>query len=312
MEIPVYLFTGFLESGKTKMVHETLSDERFQDKEKTLILLCEEGEEEYDTKKYKGKVFVENIESPEEITSANLKTLLKKHGAERVMVEFNGMWMTDVFYNALPDDWFVYQEVMCVDSNTFKTYNANMRTLMYDKLRGASVVFFNRCTPETDIMSLHSAVRAVSRQIGIIYEYTDGKIEQDNIVDPLPFDIDAPVIEIGDTDYAIWYRDMAEDMKKYIGKIIKVKGMVARDGALPENSFAFGRMVMTCCAEDTSFHGLVSVGNEKLTYKNGDWVIITATLKKEKTAIYKGAGPVFHVISIEKAEMPENPVATFD
>lgn len=312
MEIPVYLFTGFLESGKTKMVHETLADQRFQDKEKTLVLLCEEGEEEYDPSAYRGKVFVETVDSPEELTENNLKTLLKKHGAERVMVEFNGMWQTDVLYNALPDDWFVYQEVMCVDSSTFKAYNANMRSLMFDKLRGASVVFFNRCTEETDIKSLHSAVRAVSRQIGIIYEYTDGRIQQDDIVDPLPFDIDAPVVEINDKDYAIWYRDMADDIKKYVGKTLKMKGLVARDKALPETSFAFGRMVMTCCAEDTSFHGLVAVGKEKVAFKNGEWVLLTATLKKEKTAIYNGAGPVLHVISVEKAVPPENPVATFD
>ena len=312
MEIPVYLFTGFLEAGKTKMVHETLADQRFQDKEKTLVLLCEEGEEEYDPRDYKGKVFIETIESEDELTTENLKSLLKKHGAERVMVEMNGMWMTKSLYDALPDDWFVYQEVMCVDSNTFKTYNANMRSLMFDKLSGASVVFFNRCDDKTDIMALHSAVRAVSRQIGIIYEYVDGKIEQDNIVDPLPFDIDADVIEINDKDYAIWYRDMADDLKKYVGKTLKLKGMVARDESLPDTAFAFGRMVMTCCADDTSFHGLVTYGKEKFNFKNGDWVMLTAKFNKEKTPIYSGVGPVFHVISVEKTEAPEQPVATFD
>ena len=168
MEIPVYLFTGFLESGKTKMVHETLADKRFQDKEKTLVLLCEEGEEEYEPGDYKGNVFIETIESEEELTVKNLSALLKKHKAERVMVELNGMWMTRSFYEALPDDWFVYQEVMCVDSNTFKTYNANMRSLMFDKLQGASVVFFNRCTEDTDIMALHSAVKTIRLQIIVI------------------------------------------------------------------------------------------------------------------------------------------------
>ena len=59
MEVPVYLFTGFLESGKTKMVHETMADKRFQNKEKTLIILCEEGIEEYDVSAYSGKVFLE-------------------------------------------------------------------------------------------------------------------------------------------------------------------------------------------------------------------------------------------------------------
>lgn len=312
MEIPVYVFTGFLESGKTKMIHETMADKRFQNKERTLILVCEEGEEEYDTKQYSGSVFIESIATPEELTTENLEALLEKHKAERVMVELNGMWLASVFYDVIPENWFVYQEVMCVDSTTFKAYNANMRSLMFDKLQGCSVVFFNRCTENTDIMALHSAARAVSRRVGIIYEYTDGKIEQDNIEDPLPFDINAPVIEISERDYAIWYRDMADDLDKYVGKKLKVTGMTVRDEMLKKNEFAFGRMVMTCCAEDTAFHGVVTVADSAVECENGQWFTIVAEFKKEKHKMYKGAGPVFHLISMEKAEQPENPVATFD
>ncbi len=314
MEIPVYLFTGFLESGKTKMIHETLADKRFQDKERTLVILCEEGIEEYDTSAYKGKVFIESVEQPSDLTTENFEKMLKKHNAERVMIEYNGMWMTQLVYDILPEEWFVYQEMMCVDSSTFKTYNANMRSLMFDKLQGCSVVFFNRCTEETDIMELHSAARAVSRQVGIVYEYTDGRIQQDEIEDPLPFDIEAPIVDIGDRDYAIWYRDMAEDMKKYDGKLIRVKGLVVRDEALPKTSFAFGRMVMTCCAEDTTFHGLVTVSDDgqEYSYNNGEWVILTARLKREKNRMYRGVGPVFHFISAEKTEAPEEVIATFN
>ncbi len=312
MEVPVYVFTGFLESGKTKMVHETMADKRFQNNERTLILVCEEGEEEYDVSAYSGSVFVETIEDPSELTTEKLEALLAKHKAERVMVELNGMWMAGVFYDVIPENWFVYQEVMCVDSNTFKAYNANMRSLMFDKLQGCSVVFFNRCTPETDIMALHSAARAVSRRVGIIYEYTDGRIEQDNIDDPLPFDINAPVIEISDRDYAIWYRDMAEDLDKYVGKKIRVKGMTVRDEALKNNEFAFGRMVMTCCADDTTFHGVVTVSDKDVECENGQWFVLEAEFKKEKHKMYKGIGPVFHLVSMEKAEQPESPVATFD
>lgn len=312
MEIPVYVFTGFLESGKTKMVHETMADKRFQDKEKTLIILCEEGIEEYDPSEYSGEVFLAVIDDPADMTPDKLEALRAKHKAERVMVELNGMWMANTFYDALPDGWFPYQEVMCVDSTTFKAYNANMRSLMFDKLQGASVVFFNRCTEETDIMALHSAVRAVSRRVGIVYEYTDGRIQQDEIEDPLPFDIDAPVVEISERDYAIWYRDMAEDLKKYEGKTIKVKGMTVRDEMLKKNEFAFGRMVMTCCADDTTFHGVVTVADKDISCANGEWFTLTAVFKKEKHKMYKGVGPVFHLVSMEKATPPEEPVATFD
>ena len=49
-EIPVYLFVGFLESGKTKFIQETFEDPNFDSGDKTLLLVCEEGEEEYNEK----------------------------------------------------------------------------------------------------------------------------------------------------------------------------------------------------------------------------------------------------------------------
>jgi uncharacterized membrane protein YcgQ (UPF0703/DUF1980 family) len=190
---------------------------------------------------------------------------------------------------------------------------------MFYKLQGCSVVFFNRCTPETDIMALHTAARAVSRRVGIIYEYTDGRIEQDNIEDPLPFDINAPVIEISDRDYAIWYRDMAEDLDKYVGKKLTFKGMAAfeeneaeKDKIYKKKEIAFGRMVMACCADDIAFNGLVAVSKNELECKNAGWYKITGEFKKEKHKMYKGVGPVLHVIAMEKTDAPVEPVATFD
>lgn len=312
MEIPVYLFTGFLEAGKTKMMHETLADTRFQEKERTLILLCEEGEEELDPTEYSGQVSLLTVENESDITTDNLLAWQKKYNAERLLVEYNGMWQIATLYKALPDEWFVYQEVLCVDSTTFSAYNANMRQLMFDKLSGCSVVFFNRCTDDTDIMKLHGEARAVSRNINIVYEYTDGRIQADEIVDPLPFDIEAPIIEIADRDYAIWYRDMAEDMDKYVGKTLKITGIVARDKSLKSNAFAFGRMVMTCCAEDTSFHGVVCVEKQPVTYENGSWITVTATLEKEKHKLYRGIGPVLHVLTSQPAQKPDPEIASFN
>ena len=48
--IPVYVFTGFLESGKTKFIQDILADPNFTENERTVLLLCEEGIEEYDEK----------------------------------------------------------------------------------------------------------------------------------------------------------------------------------------------------------------------------------------------------------------------
>ena len=132
-DFPVYLFTGFLESGKTKFIQETLEDKRFCNGERTLLLVCEEGEEEYSPDQFADScVYIRPVFSKSELTKENLDAWAKETRAERAVIEYNGMWMLDDLYNAMPDEWAVYQEFMFADSGTFLAYNANMRQLMFD------------------------------------------------------------------------------------------------------------------------------------------------------------------------------------
>ena len=235
-DLPIYLFTGFLEAGKTKFIQETLEDERFNSGEKTLVLVCEEGEEEYDISKMPHKnVFVRTIEDKSELTQKTILKFLKETDAERIIVEYNGMWLLEELFGALPRFCVISQEMCFIDSNTAINYNANMRQLMYDKLKTAEMVIFNRVPLNADIMPLHKLVRGANRGSNIAYEYENGYVKYDDIEDPLPFDVNAPVIEIADTDYALWFQDMMTDKTKYEGKTLKFKGIVARDGKIPDN-----------------------------------------------------------------------------
>ena len=312
MDIPVYLFTGFLESGKTKFIQETLEDERFNAGEKTLVLLCEEGIEEYEPEKFSGKnVYIETVDSAEDLTVSYLDGLIKQTKAIRVIIEYNGMWTLDKLYNAMPQKWVIYQQMMFADSTTFPSYNANMRSLVYDKLKSAELVIFNRVSEATDKMELHKIVRAISRQNAIIYEYTDGSTEQDTIEDPLPFDLDADIIKIEDRDYALLYRDMMEELQKYHGKVVKFKGIAAKDKKLEGNTFIIGRHVMTCCADDITFGGLVCVFKKDTTLKTGDWILLTAKIKIENHPMYNRQGPVLYAESTAFAVKPNPELATF-
>ena len=226
-QIPVYAFTGFLDSGKTKFIQETLEDPRFNAGERTLVLIFEEGEEEYDLSTYpKKNVYLEVLDQ-QTVTTEELKALQKKYKAERVVAELNGMQQVGDLYMRFPDSWAIAQEVMFADATTFMTYNANMRNLVMDKLMGAQMVVFNRMAPGQDVMPFHKLARAANRRIDILYDYTDGTTKFDEIEDPLPFDINAPVIEIKDEDYALWYRDVSEEPQKYDGKSVHFKGQLA-------------------------------------------------------------------------------------
>ena len=311
-EVPVYLFTGFLEAGKTKFIQETLEDPEFNRGERTLLVICEQGIEEYDPSRFSGKnVFPVTVDEPGELTETFFKSALAAHRAERAVIEYNGMWMMGELFRALPENWVIYQEFCFADATTYLSYNANMRQLTYDKLATCDMVVFNRWSDDYEMMAFHKIVRGASRRAQIAYEYPDGNAFPDEIEDPLPFDVNAPVIEIGDNDYALWYRDLSENMKNYAGKTVRFKGVAANSEKLPEGLFALGRQLMTCCVEDIQWTGFVcKKAGEKPVPKQ--WYLMTAKIAIGKSSAYGGRmGPIFNVLSLEPADPPDQEVATF-
>ena len=312
MELPVYLFTGFLEAGKTSFIRETMSDPNFNDgSKKYLIISCEEGEEELTPDMFGDNVAYYTFDEEDKITPDRLEAQRKRAKADVIVIEYNGMWSIGTLYDALPESWMVYQEIFIADSNTILSYNRNMRQLVVDKLTSCEMAVFNRTTKTTDKMELHKLVRGVSRTAKICYENVKGEIEMDDIEDPLPYDIEAPVIEIKDEDFAIFYRDMTEDFAKYNGKRVRFKGIAATDSILPKDHYAIGRHIMTCCADDIAYRGVVAKGTDSKNIKTRDWLVVEGILCEEHSKLYGGKGPVLNVKTVEYAEKPIQEVATF-
>ena len=310
-QIPVYAFTGFLDSGKTKFIQETLEDPRFNAGERTLLLVFEEGEEEYDFSTYPAQnVFMEVLDQ-QKVTTKELQALAKKYRAQRVVAELNGMQLVGDLYSRFPEEWVVAQEVMFADATTFEAYNANMRNLVMDKLVGGQMVVFNRLQPGADTMALHKLVRAANRRMDILYDYLDGTTAFDEIEDPLPFDINAPIIEIQDADYALFYRDITEEPEKYDNKTVKFKGQVAKLRREKVGMFAPGRFVMTCCADDITFMGIPCKWANAEKLKPKSWVTVTAKVAVQYHAVYRGVGPILTAHVVKAAEPAEEDVCTF-
>jgi hypothetical protein len=247
----------------------------------------------------------------ETVTTEELDALQKKHHAQRVILELNGMQMIVPFYQKMPRDWELAQEVMFADATTILGYNANMRSLVVDKLSGAEMVVYNRMEKTTDKMPLHKLARALNRRIDIVYDYTDGTTEFDDIPDPLPFDLNAPVVEIQDDDYALFYRDVTEEPKKYDGKIIRFKGQVARLKSDKPGMFAPGRFVMTCCEADIQFMGLPCKWADCRKLEMRSWVTVQAKVQVKHHPLFKGVGPILNAIDVTPASAPKQEVATF-
>lgn len=309
--MPVYLFTGFLESGKTKFIQETLEDKRFAIRKRPC---CSSARRARRSTRPSSSRRIPSSSVCLKVRSSSTENLTKwaqETKADRVVIEYNGMWLLDALYAAMPEGWVVYQEFMFADAGTFLSYNGNMRQLVYDKLKSCELVVFNRFKPDMDKMEFHKVVRAASRRADIAYESTDGKVVYDDIEDPLPFDLNAPVIEIGDADFAEWYRDLGETPANYEGKTVRFKCRALKRSKMPANTFIVGRHVMTCCVEDIQFAALVCQWDEADTVQDDSWMILTAKLNFKFNKAYGRKGPVLSYVSHELCEAPEQPVATF-
>ena len=311
-ERPVYFFTGFLGSGKTTFLQETLESPEFGNDGRTLLLVCERGEIEYEPEKFAGPgVRVEQIKSEDELNEANLRRIAALGGFDRVVVEYNGMWEAQKFFAAMPEGWLIAQEMSLFDARTFLMYNQNMRQLCFNKMQTADMVVFNRCEKGFDKMPFHKEVRIANRRNMIVYEYGPNDIEPDDIIDPLPYDMSKSRIKIEDDWYAEWYRDINENEDDYDGKTFEIRGRVALSEELPDGMFAFGRHIMTCCEADIQFGGLLAYYSGGTEVKTGDWVEIVAKVRIEYTDVYKEKGPVLYIKNLNICKPCEPEVATF-
>ena len=305
--VPVYLITGFLDSGKTTFLKDTLQDSEFLDgEEKTVLILCEEGEEEYDMDILKEKnVTVLTVEEEEDLNPRFLMDIKKNYKPEKVMIEFNGTWSTSkLLETGFPGGWELAQTITTVDATTFEAYMSNMRQMMMEQIGPTELVIFNRCTAETKKNSFRKAVKTFNRRAQVVYEALDGEDGVEDEIE-LPYNMDAPVIEIEDDDYGIFYLDALDDPKKYEGKKVQFTAMVYRGKELPKGTFVPGRFAMTCCADDITFIGVLCKGEQANYFKMREWVKVTANIKCEYYKEYEGVGPVLYLEKIELTKKPE-------
>lgn len=301
--VMVYLMTGFLDSGKTQFLKFTLSQDYFQIRGKTLLLLCEDGEEEYDPEELKKyRVVIERVERQEDLTEDYLKMLDKKHRPKRVVVEYNGMWKVSDFEKLkLPYGWEMEQKLTIVDASTFQVYLTNLKPLFVEMVRGSELVLFNRCEEIKPLAGYRRSVKVVSPQAEVIFEDEEGEIE--NIFgDEMPYDMNAPVIEIRPEDYGIWFVDVMENQERYRGKIVEFTLQVKKYPGFPSGVFVPGRTAMTCCADDTTFLGYVCKCGKEPEPEDGAWVKIRAKIGFAHLSVYRGVGPVLKAQHIEPAE----------
>ena len=308
---PVYMINGFLESGKTGFIAFTLGQPYFQTKGKTLLIVCEEGELEYDPALLsKTRTVMEVIEEEEDFNPTRLTELEKKHKPDRIIIEFNGMWNYKEV--KLPWYWKIEQQITMIDGSTFAMYYTNMRSLLAEMIRGSEMIIFNRCDTVRDQLNTYKRnIKAVNSKADVVFEDENGEIDE-IFEEDLPYDLSQDPIVLDNQGYGIWYLDSMDHLERYVGKNIQFLAMVLKPEEYPDGYFVPGRMAMTCCAEDMAFLGYACEYAGTKDLKQKEWVKVTAKVAKEYFADYKGEGPVLHAISVEKAKAPKDPVISFN
>lgn len=306
---PVYVINGFLESGKTEFITYTLAQPYFQVRGKTLVLLCEEGEIEYDEQLLRqARAVVEVIEDEEDFTPAHLIELEKKHKPERIIIEYNGMW--NYKNMKLPWHWSIDQQITTINAATFPMYYTNMKSLLAEMLRKSEMIIFNRCDGIKELSSYKRNVKAINQKAEIIFEDANGEINE-MMEEELPYDINADMIKLDNMGYAIWYLDALDHLERYLGKKVQFLANVLRPEAFPSDYFVPGRMAMTCCADDMAFLGFACRYDKADTLEQKQWVKVTAEVKEEYFAAYNGTGPVLYAVNVESTKPPKEEIINF-
>ncbi len=298
--MPLFLINGFLEAGKTQFLQFTMEQEYFQAEGKTLLIVCEEGDTEYDVDLLnRTRTSVVYMDSLEELTPARLEELELLYNPERVLMEWNGMWNQDEL--KLPKDWTVYQQVTIIDGSTFDLYVKNMKPLLGAMVRNSELIICNRCDDVEDLEGYRRTLLAMNNQAEIVFEDEEGEITEISESD-LPYDMSADVIEIKPEAYGIWYIDCMDKPDRYRGKGVEFTGMVLKSKNFPKNYFVPGRMAMTCCEADMTFLGYVCKAREARLLETKQWVKVRARIEYEEWQDYGGVGPILYAEAVEKTE----------
>ena len=305
----VYMIYGFLESGKTQFINFTLNQDYFYSDDTTLLIVCEEGEEEYDIEALKEKnVVVEVLDDFTDFNLTTLKELDQQYKPERILIEYNGTWSCKEII--LPSNWEMQQQLITADGTTFETYFANMRVLFADMIRNSELLIMNRCDGlETQkLTGFKRSIKSINPAIEVVFEDAEGEIDLPVEDEDLPFDLTAPLGGIKPDQFGIWFVDMWDNPGRYAGKKFHVKAMAMREPGMAKNAFVAGRPAMNCCAEDLVFMGVFCKYDGASNLVNKQWIDIVFTIVDEFNEEYDGNGPVLYIQELKESAPLQDPV----
>lgn len=302
---PVFIVTGFLDSGKSTLVKETLMEQDWIEPGMTLLIRCEEGEEEYPEEylNKKDMVLLE-IEDIEQLNTGFFKNCEKNYHPSQVVIEYNGMWkLSDLLSIKYPRNWQLQGVYSTVNGTTLDAYLKNMRNILMEQLTESELIVVNRCAPEVDRSGFRRALKIQNPMAQLIFEDLEGKIIQPSEED-LPYDVKGDKVVIGDDDFGIWYADAYDHPELYLHKEIEFRAQAFYPKGMKEDMFVPVRKIMTCCADDIRYYGYPCYLQRNQPAPKKQWIQVKARFEYESVAAFGSKQPVLYLIQMEPAEKP--------
>ncbi|MEG0592963.1 MAG: GTP-binding protein [Coprobacillus sp.] len=313
MKTRIYLFTGFLDSGKTTFITETITKTEFCDGEKSVLIVSEQGEIKYDQEQIESfNCDIEYITSEDQWTYEYFVELENKYHPTQVLVELNGMYNVNRFMAASkPKDWEVVQVLTTVNASTFGLYIQNMKSIIFSHVVHSDLLIFNRVNDSIKKSFLRNNIKAINSQVQIIYEKEDGTVNT-LADDELPFDISSQELEILDHDFGLFCMDALDHPERYNQKTITIKGKFIGLDKEIENGFILGRMAMVCCEEDTSLIGMVCIHPIAKQLVPDEWIQVKGQIHLEYDYSMNCDVCILNVDDLKVVPPLDNEYVTFD
>ena len=300
MATPMFIVTGFLDSGKTTMIKDTLMEQEWIEPGLTLLLLCEEGEEEYPEEYLKEKnMAVLKIEEFDQLNTVFFKNCERNYHPAQIIIEYNGMWkLEDLLQLKYPRKWQIQGIYSTVNGTTLDMYLKNMRNMLMEQLTESALIIINRCPEGVDRSGFRRALKVQNPMAQLIFEGMDGKIIQPTAED-LPFDIKENPIKVEDEDFGIWYVDAYDHPDQYMDKEIEFVAQAFRPKGMKNDMFVPVRKIMTCCADDVRLYGYPCKIPKVTNIQMQKWYRVRVRYSFEPTEPFAPEQPVLYLMHIE-------------
>ena len=309
MRKPVYVFSGFLDAGKTTAIKESLLDPNFNDGETTLIIAFEQGDVEYDDDfLYDSNSVIEYLDNVTELTVEKAREFDNYYDPDRVIIELNGMQDDNLlFADEMYENWLIVDYLTFFDGTQLKFQMMNWKQFVYNHVINAAVCYINR-SDDQDLMYFRNNLKAINRTLTVVF--LDNENNVTNKIEQMLFDTSKDLV-IKDDDYGLWYIDAAENAERYDGCKITLKLKHLETVKEYDNVCIMGREAMVCCSNDMQKIGLTCVNVDPKQIRKGQYYYLTGKLQALEDATgYKTC--VLYVDEIKEAEEPDIDYVNFN